>query len=62
MNVIAMAVLAGAVFVEKTWARGLRFSMAVGVAALVLAIAVAFEPGLAPGSHQATGTGGIGGM
>jgi predicted metal-binding membrane protein len=62
MNVIAMAVLAGAVLAEKTWARGLGFSRAVGVAALVLAIAVVFVPGLAPGLHHAAGTGGMDGM
>jgi hypothetical protein len=60
--VIAMAVLAGAVLAEKTWARGLGFSRVVGVAALVLAIAVVFVPGLAPGLHHAAGTGGMGGM
>ena len=62
MNVIAMVVLAGAVLAEKTWARGARFSRALGIAALALAIAVIFEPGLAPGLHYAAGTGGMGGM
>jgi predicted metal-binding membrane protein len=62
MNVIAMVVLAGAVLTEKTWAGGARFSRALGIAALVLAIAVIFEPGLAPGLHHAAGTGGMGGM
>jgi predicted metal-binding membrane protein len=62
MNVIAMVVLAGAVLTEKTWARGARFSRALGIAALALAIAVIFEPGLAPGLHYTAGTGGMGGM
>ena len=62
MNVIAMVVLAGAVLAEKTWARGARFSRALGIAALALAVAVVFEPGLAPGLHYAAGTGGMGGM
>ena len=62
MNVIAMVVLGGAVLTEKTWARGARFSRALGIAALALAIAVIFEPGLAPGLHHAAGTGGMGGM
>ena len=62
MNVIAMVVLAGAVLAEKTWARGARFSRALGIAALALAVAVIFEPGLAPGLHYAAGTGGMGGM
>ncbi len=61
MNLIAMVVLAGAVLVEKTSAWGPRFSRALGVAALVLAIAVVFEPGLAPGLHYAAGAGGMGG-
>ena len=61
MNVIAMVVLAGAVLAEKTWARGTGFSRALGVAALGLAVAVVFEPGLAPGLHYA-GAGGMGGM
>jgi len=55
-------VLAGAVLAEKTWARGARFSRALGIAALALAVAVVFEPGLAPGLHYTAGTGGMGGM
>jgi predicted metal-binding membrane protein len=62
MNVIAMVVLAGAVLAEKTWARGAGFSRALGIAALALAIAVIFEPGLAPGLHYTAGTGGMEGM
>jgi len=62
MNVIVMVVLAGAVLAEKTWAWGPRFSRVLGVAALALAIAVVFEPGLAPGLHHAAGAGGMGGM
>ena len=62
MNVIAMVVLAGAVLVEKTWIWGLRFSRVLGVAALVLAVAVVFEPGLAPGLQHVAGPGGMGGM
>jgi hypothetical protein len=54
-------VLAGAVLAEKTWARGAGFSRALGIAALALAVAVIFEPGLAPGLHYA-GTGGMDGM
>ena len=62
MNVIAMVVLAGAVLAEKTWPSGARVSRALGIAALALAIAVIFEPGLAPGLHDTAGTGGMGGM
>jgi predicted metal-binding membrane protein len=59
MNLLAMVVLAGAVLVEKTWTWGPRFSRALGVAALALAIAVVFEPGLAPGLHHSRGMGGM---
>jgi predicted metal-binding membrane protein len=62
MNVIAMVVLAGSVLVEKTWVWGPRFSRLLGVAALGLALAVIFVPGLAPGLHQAPSPGGMGGM
>jgi len=62
MNVIVMVALAGAVLVEKTWLWGPRFSRALGVAALVLAIAVVFEPGLAPGLHHSSGAGRMGSM
>ena len=62
MNVIAMLVLAGAVLAEKTWAWGAGFSRALGIAALALAVAVIFEPGLAPGLQHTAGTGGMGGM
>ena len=54
MNVIAMVVLAGAVVAEKTWVWGPRFSRVLGIAALVLAVAVFFEPGLAPGLQRPT--------
>jgi predicted metal-binding membrane protein len=62
MNVIVMVVLAGAVVAEKTWVWSPRFSRVLGVAALVLAIAVVFQPGLAPGLHQAASPGQMGGM
>jgi predicted metal-binding membrane protein len=62
MNVIAMVVLAGSVLVEKTWVWGPRFSRLLGVAALGLAFAVIFVPGLAPGLHQVPSPGGMGGM
>lgn len=57
MNVVAMVVLAAAVLAEKTWAWGPRFSRVLGVAALILAIAVVFEPALAPGLQHAAGGG-----
>jgi predicted metal-binding membrane protein len=62
MNVIAMVVLAVAVLVEKTWAWGPAFARGLGIAALVLAVLVVFEPGLAPGLHHAASPGGMGGM
>jgi predicted metal-binding membrane protein len=62
MNLIAMVVLAVAVLIEKAWARGPLFARGLGIAALVLAIVVVFEPGLAPGLHHAATPGGMGGM
>jgi predicted metal-binding membrane protein len=62
MNVAAMLVIAGVVLVEKTWTWGPRFSRALGVCALVLAVAVIFLPGLAPGLHHSAMTGDMGGM
>jgi predicted metal-binding membrane protein len=62
MNVLAMVALAMAVLVEKTWAWGPRFARGLGVVALVLAVVVVFEPGLAFGLHQAGKSGGMGGM
>jgi len=62
MNVIAMVVLAAAVLAEKTWAWGPQFGRVLGIAALGLAVAVAFVPGLAPGLHQAANPGQMGGM
>jgi predicted metal-binding membrane protein len=53
MNLAAMVVLAVVVLVEKVWVRGEMLSRAVGVAALVLAVAVIWLPALAPGLHGA---------
>jgi predicted metal-binding membrane protein len=52
MNLAAMAVLAAVVLAEKTWRWGPHLSRAVGVVALVLAIAVVFRPSLAAGLYQ----------
>jgi len=60
MNLLAMVALATGVLVEKTWAWGPLFSRAVGVASLCLAVAVVFEPAIAPGLHHAVG--GMGSM
>jgi predicted metal-binding membrane protein len=49
MNMLAMVVLAGAVYVEKVWVRGPSFARIVGIVALALAFAVVLQPGLAPG-------------
>ena len=51
MNLAAMVVLAAVVLLEKLWSRGVAFSRAVGVLALVLAVAVIWLPELAPGLH-----------
>jgi len=62
MNVIAMAVLAAAVLAEKTWVWGPQVSRVLGIAALGLAVAVVFVPGLAPGLQHVGNTGQMGGM
>jgi predicted metal-binding membrane protein len=49
MNLAAMIVLAAVVVVEKTGPWGYRFSQVLGVAALLLAVLVVFQPHLAPG-------------
>jgi predicted metal-binding membrane protein len=53
MNVAAMIGLAAVVLIEKTWSRGPAAARAAGVAALGLAVAVIWVPGLAPGLHAA---------
>jgi hypothetical protein len=62
MNMIAVVVLAGAVLAGKIWVWGSHFSRVPGVAALGLAVAVVFVPGLAPGLQQVASPGQIGGM
>ena len=52
MNVAAMVVLITVVLLEKTWERGRALRVGLGVAALVLAVAVAFQPSLAAGLYQ----------
>lgn len=49
MNIVAMIVLATVVALEKQWSHGETVAKAVGVVALLLAIAVLFRPELAPG-------------
>jgi predicted metal-binding membrane protein len=51
MNLAAMVALAVVVLVEKLWVHGGVLARAVGVAALVLAVAVIWVPALAPGLH-----------
>jgi predicted metal-binding membrane protein len=53
MNLAAMVVLAAVVLAEKTWRWGPQLGKAVGVVALVLAVAVLFRPALAPGLQPA---------
>jgi len=60
MNVAAMAVLAAVILVEKLWSRGEQLSKAVGVAFLVFAVFVAFEPSLLPGLRAAETMDGMG--
>jgi predicted metal-binding membrane protein len=49
MNLWAMVALATIVAIEKLWPSGEAFGRLTGVAAIALAVAVIFEPGLAPG-------------
>jgi predicted metal-binding membrane protein len=49
MNLLVMVVLAAVILTEKYWSRGEAFSRVVAAAAVVLAIAAIFVPGLAPG-------------
>lgn len=53
MNVVAMVALAAVVLVEKTGPSGRRFTQALGVASLALAVLVVFNPHLAPGLEPA---------
>lgn len=50
-NLAAMVILASVVLLEKLWSRGVTFSRAVGVLAVLLAVAVIWFPELAPGLH-----------
>jgi predicted metal-binding membrane protein len=54
MNLAAMIVLAAIVLIEKTGPWGRRFSVALGITALVLAVIVVFQPHLAPGLEPAS--------
>jgi predicted metal-binding membrane protein len=53
MNIIAMVVLAVLILAEKTSAHGQAIARLAGVAALALAVATIWLPGLAPGLHAA---------
>ena len=49
MNLWAMVALAAIVAIEKLWSRGEAFGRLTGAVAIALAVAVIFEPRLAPG-------------
>lgn len=49
MNLGAMVGLAAVIAIEKVWRHGEMFARGFGVACLVFAVALVFEPGLAPG-------------
>jgi predicted metal-binding membrane protein len=53
MNVGVMVALAAVIGLEKMWRRGELLARVVGGVFLVLAVAVLFFPGLAPGVHAA---------
>jgi predicted metal-binding membrane protein len=48
MNVLAMVVIATAIFIERAQPWGARFGRLLGVAALLLAVVVIFRPEIAP--------------
>ncbi len=54
MSVVAMVLLAAVILAEKLWAPGRWFSIAIGMGAIVLGVAVWLDPSLAPGLHAAT--------
>ena len=56
MSVVAMVVLAAVILAEKLLAPGRWFSVAVGVGAVALGVAIWINPSLAPGLHATTGT------
>ena len=51
MNLAWMAGLAAVIFLEKTWRYGKSLGIAFGLALIVLAIFVPWQPGLVPGLH-----------
>ena len=52
MNVAAMLVLTALIVFEKRWRFGEQLAKLAGIGAIVLAVAVAFQPSLAPGLHH----------
>jgi predicted metal-binding membrane protein len=52
MNVAAMLVLTALIVLEKRWRFGEQLAKFAGAAAIALAVAVAFQPSLAPGLHH----------
>lgn len=51
MNLVAMALLAATIGIEKQWSHGVGFAKVAGITALALAVIAIFFPGLAPGLH-----------
>ncbi len=62
MNLVAMVVLTAVVLAEKAAPWGPPLGKALGIGALVLAVAVVFEPGVASGLHTVARAGHMGGM
>jgi hypothetical protein len=52
MNVPVMLGIALLIALEKRWRHGETLAKVAGIAALLFAVAVAFDAGLAPGLHQ----------
>jgi predicted metal-binding membrane protein len=59
MNVVAMTALATVIVIEKVLGPGRWFSVAVGLAAFALAIAIWIDPALAAGFHATSAMGGM---
>ena len=62
MNLLAMVGIGLLVMVEKLWTRGPLAGRLAGLALLALAVAVVWEPALAPGLHPGTTGGGMANM
>jgi predicted metal-binding membrane protein len=54
MNIPAMVLLAGVIFIEKVWRHGAGFAVVVGIVLILMAVLAPFEPWLLPGLRATT--------